>query len=99
MATAAFSGLSLYLYEHGVTASPLLSDVLPPVPDWRIRFTGDPFCLRDNASIPKLAGKAPPLTYAFKILDITCFMKGSASCQSLSTLDISRMHLPYRQSC
>jgi|SRR5271169_1435818 len=93
MATAAFSGLSLHLYEHRVTASPLLTVVLPPVPDRSIRFTGDPFYLRDNASIPKLAGKTLPLTDSSKIFDITCFMRGSASCQSLSTLDISRIYV------
>ncbi len=60
MATAAFLGLSLYLYEHGVTASPLLSDVLHLLPDRSITFTDDRFCLRDNASIPKLAGKTLP---------------------------------------
>ncbi len=62
MVTAAFSWLSLHPHGPGVTASSLLIVVLPPVPDRSTRFTSDPFCLRDRGSIPKLAGKALPLT-------------------------------------
>src|ERR1700690_1673925 len=96
MATAAFSRLSQYIFsqEETVTASPMLTTVLSPVSDPSIRFTGGPLCLWDVAAIPKLVGKTPPLADSSKIPDITCFMRGSASCQSLSTLDISRMYLP-----
>src|ERR1700690_2212201 len=97
MATAAFPGLSQFIFsqEETVTASPVLTTILSPVSGRSMRFTGDPLCLwadRNDFS-PKLAGKALPLADSSKILDIACFMRGSVSHQSLSTLDISSIYL------
>jgi hypothetical protein len=95
MVTMAVSELSL-LCKQEATTSPTLAGVLSPISDRSIRLTGDPLCLK--AFDPKLA-QVPPLADCSKILDTACLMRGSASHQSLSTLDVSRKYLTRFYTC